>query len=357
MQPSIFISSSMLFAFLMLQTGNTSKSLPDAKPAKTVPQPSATYLDEANPTKGNRAAAAQPAPLSPIEQVQHDDPPLPLSGVVELLDGASSAKSALNAMVSASNAGDDQAVMLLIDPAIRPILRPNVAVERFAVDSSILERGLFGEKQFNVGGMLFWFTLRDLVRIRSVKLLSKRVVDDKRVVFTVLTTEKSYHEDEHIHTVRHFLAIQRSGRWYLFRPFGMLASLLEGTIPTVDPKEKVPLLRVHRSSDERTNREDAEYEVEYLLPIELIHEHLVQAANDPKIKEYNQIAEKLRRCYDSIVSRAKRGDYRSRSELNAAIAPLEDWAETLTLTTGSCSPGLQKLAQQHSLQTEPPEKQ
>ncbi|TWT74118.1 hypothetical protein [Allorhodopirellula solitaria] len=271
-----------------------------------------------------------------------DDPPAP-SGLVELRSGADSAEAALDAMVAASNTGDDQAAMLMIDPAIRPLLRPNIAIERFAIDSYLFEIGMFGEPDGNVGGILFWFTLRDLVRIRSVKLLETRVVDDKRVVFTVLTTEKSYHGEEHIHKVCQFLAIQRSDRWYLFRPFGMLSHLLQGRSPMSSSDEQLSLLLVHRPCDERTNREDADYELEYLLPIELIHEHLVAAAKDPKIKEYNEIAENVQRSYNNIVNRAKRGDYESRSQLKSAMEPLEEWVDTLSEVTFSLEPGLREF--------------
>ncbi len=325
MQSSIFISS-MLFFSLIVQTGNTAKSLPDE-----------------TPENGSPTAATETEPRPSDEQTQHDDPSAP-SGLVELLDGASSAEAALNAMVAASNAGDDQAVMLMVDPAIRSLFRPEIVLERYAIHSSILERGLFGKRKFEVGSMLFWFTLRDMVRIRSIKLLETRIVDDKRVVFTVLTTEKSYHQDKHFQAVRHFLAIQRSDRWYVFRPFGLMLSLFAGRMPEALRDKQLPVVRVHKPAAERKNREDAQFEVEYLLPIEVIHEYLVQAANDPKIKEYNQIADKLQRTYASIVNRAIRGDYRSRSELMAAMAPLEQWVETLAATTGSLLTGLPKLA-------------
>ncbi|MCR9206720.1 MAG: hypothetical protein NXI28_00720 [bacterium] len=281
-----------------------------------------------------------------------DEPSAP-SDVVELLDGAESAEAALNAMIAASNAGDDQAAMLLVDPAIRPLLLPSIAIERYAIDSLFFKTGAFGEDNEFRGGQLFHFTLRDLVRIRSIKQLEKRLVDDKRVVFTVLTTEKSYHEEKHIHNVRSFLAIQRSDRWYLFRPFGELTNLLCGIDPWQDTNEPVKLLQVHQSDDEHSNRKNADYELEYRLPIELIHEHLVEAASAPEIKGANQLASRLQCHYDSIVNRAKRGDYQNRSELKDAMDPIEDWADILSGTTASLAPGLIEFAKKHGLKPEP----
>jgi ribosomal protein L17 len=291
------------------------------------------------------------SPISETINSSADEPTAP-ADVVELLEGADSAEAALKAMVAASNAGDDQAAMLLVDPAIRPLLLPSIAIERYAIDSLFFKTGAFGEDNEFRGGQLFHFTLRDLVRIRSIKQLEKRLVDDKRVVFTVLTTEKSYHKEKHIHNVRSFLAIQRSDRWYLFRPFGELTNLLCGIDPWQDTNEPVKLLQVHQSDDEHSNRKNADYELEYRLPIELIHEHLVEAASAPEIKGANQLASRLQRHYDSIVNRAKRGDYQSRRELKDAMDPIEDWADILSGTTPSLTPGLLQFAKNHGLQPE-----
>ncbi|WP_339886607.1 hypothetical protein [Rhodopirellula europaea] len=292
------------------------------------------------------------SPISETINSSADEPTAP-ADVVELLDGADSAEAALKAMIAASNAGDDQAAMLLVDPAIRPLLLPGIAIERYAIDSFLLKTGSFGEDENYRGGLLFHFTLRDLVCIRSIKLLETRVVDDKRVVFTVLTTENINHEEEQTHNVRSFLAIQRSDRWYLFRSFGELTMLFAGSLVLQGTNEPVTFLKIHARCDDSENRENADNEFEYLLPIELIHEHLVEAATAPEIKEANQLARKSKRYYDNIVNRTKRGDYETRSELEDAMDPIEDWVDILSGTTASLTPGLIEFAKKHGLKPEP----
>ncbi|GAB5514323.1 MAG: hypothetical protein Rhob2KO_20480 [Rhodopirellula baltica] len=83
------------------------------------------------------------------------------------------------------------------------------------------------------------------------------------------------------------------------------------------------------------------------------HEHLVEAATAPEIEEADQLARKLKRYYDSIVNRTKRGDYETRSELEDAMDPIEDWADILSGTTASLAPGLIEFAEKHGLKPEP----
>ena len=66
---------------------------------------------------------------------------------VELLDGADSAEGALTAFVAASKAADDQAALLMVDPPIRRLLLPEIAIEKFAMDSVLIEHALFGEEK------------------------------------------------------------------------------------------------------------------------------------------------------------------------------------------------------------------
>lgn len=352
---SFILISSLLSVSLMFQGGNSS----DSAAGKTPPNSSsssATYLDDVESIEGSPVAVLQQKSSrsdADVASKQHDEPPAAV-GLVQLLDGAASARDALNAMVAASNAADAEAALLLVDPAIRPLLRPDIALETFAMDATVLQRAMFEEPRFPIGGNLFWFTYRDLIRTRSLKLLDTRIVDERRVVFTVLTTERSYHEDKHIHILRHYLAVQRSGRWYLFRPFGLLSAVLRARMPTALPREQTAVMRVHEPSEKRQNTENADYETEYLLPIELVHEHLVQAAKGREIQQANKIAAELHRSVNYLVGRARRGDYRSRSDLNAAMNPLETLAEKLQESTHSLIPGVQELARQHFLGTGTP---
>ena len=277
---------------------------------------------------GQRKEAAGATAPAEAAKAQADDE-LNSPVVVDLQDGAASPDAALAAYVAASDAGDDEAALLMVDPPTRRLFALEMAMERYAIHSTILERAIFGERQFEVGGMLFLSAGRDLVRVRSIKQLAKRVVDENRVVFTVLTTEKSYHDDGDIHNVREYLAIRRSGKWYIFRPFGLLSMVLREPGFAGVSEDQPPFLRVKRNSEETPNREDADFEVEYLVPLEVIHEHLVQLADDPGIEQCQQLAEKINRYFTSVGNRAIRDDYANRAELSKALAPVEDWFDEL----------------------------
>ncbi len=54
-------------------------------------------------------------------------------------EGAQSPNDAIERLVAASGAGDTDAAMLLIDPAVRPILSLEVAMERAAFDYMMFE--------------------------------------------------------------------------------------------------------------------------------------------------------------------------------------------------------------------------
>lgn len=341
---TLFYINGMVLVLLTGQAAQAQESSPGKENAKTLAQPSAIDIDQLKVQTG-----------SELDRQQKEAKPTTLPIVVERLDGAPNAEAALNAMVAASNAGDHDAAFLLVDPEIRPLLIRNIAIERFAIESAILERAFFGERDFEVGGMLFVFTRRDLVRIRTVKLLETRAVDDQRVVFTVLTTEKSY-ADEHIHNVRQFLAVERSGKWYLFRPFGMLTQVLrEMSLGSNEAKSK-SMLETKRSTPDSPNRENAEYEIQYHVPIEAIHECLTKAAKHPGFSKCRRLAEKLDRSLESVKHRAIRDDYSTRGEMLAALKPAKAWLEELADIDCELEQALQKLAAQQLNQPETPSK-
>jgi hypothetical protein len=86
--------------------------------------------------------------------------------------------------------------------------------------------------------------------------------------------------------------------------------------------------------------------MKYLLPIETIHEHLVQAAQNPHIEKCEKLADQTRRYFSTVVNRAKRGEYKNRAELDVALDPMhhrigmlsEQWYLALT-------PSIQKMVE------------
>lgn len=306
--------------------------------------PSATYID-GNPEPFTDTELK----ISPDDKPQQDRPdiavPPPPAEPVPLLDGAPTARAALDAMVAASSAGDEEAALMLVDPAIRPLMVPDITIERIAIDSILLERACFGERQPEIGGMLFWFTLRDLVRIRSLKVQETRVVDEDRVVFTVQSVQKGYHSDRHDWVPHQILTVRRKGKWYVFRPYGLLVSLLRGKVLQAPHNSPPPIIVYHEPAEEDDS--DGGGRIEYLIPIEIVHEHLAKAAKAPRFREFEVTARKIERQFRSVVARAKRGDFKTRGELASALNRFEDKWDQFAEVNPILMPGIKKLAQQH----------
>ena len=243
---------------------------------------------------------------------------------VELLDGADSAEDALTAFVAASRAADDQAALLMVDPPIRKILIPEIAVERLAMDSVLTEYALFGENKNDIGGMLFYHAQRALINIQSVRILNTRIVDEDRVVFTVVSTSLGYDDEGTNSLVEEIMAIRRLGKWHVFKLFGVMTVMfLEGSL---DEEDVGPLLREKRVPRELPPGLSADGEAEFVVPIELVHAEFVRSADSPETAAGQIMANRLERLQNSINNRAKRGEYKTRGDLKRAF----DQADLLT---------------------------
>lgn len=249
--------------------------------------------------------------------------------LAELVDGAASARAALEAYVVAANAGDAEAALLMIDPPIRRLMIPEMTIEKFAIESEVFTRGLFGDPEFDVGGMLFHSAGRMLVRTREVRILNTQVIDDQRIVFTVLIREKGFHSGNDLQNIVQFLSVRRNNKWYLFRPFGLILMALRTPMIFGDLELDRPLVVVQRPSEDKPLRENADVAIECLIPIEEIHAQLVVVSGTPQIEECQRLAEELRRLYNRVVHRAIREDFQSRDALEAALKTPNDLADNL----------------------------
>jgi hypothetical protein len=244
-----------------------------------------------------------------------DKPALPET--VELRDGADSAEGALTAFVAASKAADDQAALLMVDPPIRRLLLPEIAIEKFAMDSVLIEHALFGEEKNAVGGILFYCAQRELINIQSIEIINTSVVDADRVIFTILSTGLSYHHDGDMRIVQDLMAIRRAEKWYVFKLFGVMTN--EFRENTDAANGAVALLHVKRGTEEMPNRRNADFELEFSVPFEKVHAELVRASESSDIAESIVLSDRLDRLRNSIVNRAKRGEYTTRAAVNAAF--------------------------------------
>lgn len=281
-----------------------------------------------------------PAFADPPEKQSSAEPMIP---VIDLQDGASTAEEALQFYLKASQAFDHEAALQMVDPPIRNLLIPEIAMERYAFDGMFIEHALFGHDPKFFGGMPFLFVQRDLITIRQIETLESRKVDDNQVVYTILTTEDSYHSDQTIHVVRQMLVNRRNRRWYVFRPFGSLYSILnsqegpQGADHVVDSK---------RDSKESPNRRGAEFEEIYSIPIESVHQGLVRAAETEAATSSVVMASRLSRHFQSVWNRAKVSKFTSREMLRKELSIQNAVGEKLIeLRFNALSPELLKFSQ------------
>ncbi|MEZ6061094.1 MAG: hypothetical protein R3C19_12080 [Planctomycetaceae bacterium] len=231
---------------------------------------------------------------------------------VELIDGGTSPANALKLYAQAAAAGDHEAALLMFDPGVRSLFRTEMIVERTLFESTISEYATFGEPDFELGGTLQLYAQRDLVRPRSAKILETRRIDDDRTVMTVLTTEKSYNDDEDMRVIRQYVAVRMNDRWYLFRPLGSLIQLMRAFEPDTS------ILRILSYADEPL-RESADFEERYEVPIETIHEEVVKLAKDEQVAAMEAKAITARRRFDSAITRLIRGDITSRGDFKKSV--------------------------------------
>lgn len=281
-----------------------------------------------------------PAFADPPEKQPSTDPMIP---VIDLQDGASTAEEALQFYLKASQAFDHEAALQMVDPPIRNLLIPEMAMERCSFDGVLLEHTLFGPDPKFRGGMSFLFAQRDLINTREIETLDSRKVDDNRVVYTILTTEDSYHEDKTNHVVRQMLVNRRDGRWYVFRPFGTLYTLLNSQEGTQGEEH---LVDARQNSTESPNRRNADYEEIYSIPIETVHIGLVRAAQSEAAASSVAMASRLSRHFQSVWNRAKAGKYTSREMLRKDLSIQNALTEQLIeLRFNALSPELLKFNQ------------
>ena len=272
---------------------------------------------------------------------------------VELLDGADSAEGALTAFLAASKAADDQAALLMVDPPIRRLLIPEIAIEKFAMDSVLIEHALFGEEKNAVGGILFCYAQRDLINIQGAKIINTRNIDDDRVIFTIDSTALSYDHDGTNRTVEEIMAIRRLGKWHVFKPFGIMTMAFLNVASY--QIETGPLLKEKRGTTESPNRLNADFELQFAVPFESVHAELVRCSESPETAECILLANRLERLKDSIVNRAKRGNYKTREDLKHAFGQADSFAEEIvTKQAEAFQPLLKNLTKKHLIKSENP---
>jgi hypothetical protein len=247
--------------------------------------------------------------------------------VVDLHEGADTAREALDLFVRASQADDHAAALCLVDPPIRKILIPEIIVETAIVDVQILQRAIGGDDPSGIGAIAIAFARRSLINIRDILVLNTRDVDADHVVFDLLTTEHSYHDPSlQTHTLCQFLAIRRSGKWFVFFPFGMMFNGLRS-----ESEEHSAIVVVNKPNEIRHGKR-IDFEIVNRVPIERIHEEFVRCTERPAADKVLSDAYGFERRSQAFWNRVKRGDYSSNEQYTQAARATYEPAEMLQET-------------------------
>jgi hypothetical protein len=261
--------------------------------------------------------------------------------VVKLQSGADSPRAAVSAFVAASNAGDVEAALRLIDPQVLPLLQSEVLLEEYLLERHLLRNGVMTEQERkspsnNLGAFPVVYAKRDLLRTVQIDVLKERpsTAGPDRVLLDVDwklrswdPSDKDFPFDDIAVTI---LAVRREDRWYLFHPFGSIyATLLysdeyrtEGTgaenaIHRGGKADTV--LRSEQQDRPDADRRGIAFRVTYRVPIEVVHEQLVVAAQSAEAAELVRQAQNLVRFRNGLHNRVVRGDFRALADLDKAL--------------------------------------
>jgi hypothetical protein len=258
--------------------------------------------------------------------------------VVPLLEGAETPEKAVGAYMNASAAGDADAAFLMLDPQVRELFEPEIAVMETDLEADLLELIAFDNPNRKKVGFSFLFADRDLVRIESSRILKKLVVREDCVVFSARCEMRGYGGDGKAENVLQVLTIRRGNRWFVFRSIGFLTRMLmDGVLPEEDGdglsaedlmenQRLTSILKLEPSKATRSTERPG-YEERYLVPIETVHAALVNVAKIPKIRAGVLRVRNAQRYLQSLRHRLKRGDITDRDEYLKAAKPVMELCE------------------------------
>lgn len=269
-------------------------------------------------------------------------------------EGAQSPNDAIERLVAASGAGDTDAAMLLIDPAVRPIFSLEVAMERAAFDCMIFEefmtRELNGERENARLGFSVLFADAELSRIRSLRILKTTTIDDHRVVLRIHRISQSIGDDDgEFQLEQDMLAIRRESRWYLFFIAGHMRMAFSMPSENSDSQKQSVIIDSNEPLQEPEAASSPVIET-LSVPIQDVHRHLEQSARSALLSEGQKALELYLRQLHTLRTRALRGDFKN----------LKDWrqlerADKLTIATAvRCFAQLLRNANREMLEGKPP---
>lgn len=228
--------------------------------------------------------------------------------------GGETPEEAFRAFARASQMGDDEAALRLIDPRIQPLLRVDVAIEEFAFATTKLEFAMFGIPEAMFSSLGSYNARRELVEATQFELLNQRTIDDDHVVFTVTELGQASKDDGPVKLTIQYLILRHEKRWYVFRPIGAMKKTL--TKGFWSGEEFRAAASSTRELDENN---DKTVNIAFNIPIERLHQGLVQSIEESDVDALLLKAQNVTRFVRVLENRARRGEYRDRESLREAV--------------------------------------
>ena len=280
--------------------------------------------------------------------------------VVKLVEGAKSPRAAVESFVAASQAGDVEATLLLIDPQYRPVVQTEVLLEEFILERHLLRNLVMNDEQRrapwnNLGAFPVVYAKRDLMRTSQIEIRKERpsTVGEDRRLLDVTWKVHSWHpvkDDRFDYVTTTILAVRRENRWYLFHPFGTVFVILRGAEELGYSDENMALKSERREEDD-PQTDGTDFVIEYQVPIEVVHEGLVGAAQSPSVANLLKNAQQLVRFQNGLKNQSLRGDFETLKDLEAALDKGDPALEALLVHYLACfKPAVNNLLQNQNEQ-------
>lgn len=243
--------------------------------------------------------------------------PLPM-----MVDGETSPTAAVQTFMEAARSGDHQAALAMFDPQTRPIFSSQIMAEQVVHRIQMLDQNYYEQPSFQPRGFSLLYAQRDLVRVSAYQILNRREIDSERVEFSIQTTQMSFNGPKTQTLIYPLLAVQRNGRWYVFRLLGLANAII--CLPLEGGPLKTTIRPFHKSA-----REGIDFEDRYNVPFATIHLKFVEMHRQPKMRQHQQQAELAIRQLRVLENRLQRNDFPTRSGFRKFAKRIQEPLESM----------------------------
>jgi hypothetical protein len=264
-----------------------------------------------------------------------------LRAMTHVTDGAETPELAIEQFFTAAIAANIEQALALIEPRVRPLIALETRLDHDACHEKMfgvmLEKTFEGKPKMSIIGFSVIFAERDIVGIRKIEILRKRVLDPDRVIFRIKKTARSYHHEGDNKVEQDLMSIRRDNRWYLFFLLGHMNWVFRDTGEAPETLEDTqnnserpkPILDVQNDWKPNSGPDDTDFIEVLSVPIEEIHAELAKQAAAPAIQECEKILRDRQMLQRNLVSRLARDDFETFAEWETAKQPCDEQFEVV----------------------------